>query len=80
MVDVDPESFLPDLRPPEKSLRDVCHERASGRPEKRKLVTLNEANEVAKRLAAQKSSEGLNLYYPFFLVVERGIWLRQLLV
>ncbi|KOC16985.1 ankyrin repeat protein [Aspergillus flavus AF70] len=56
MVDVDPESFLPDLRPPEKSLRDVCHERASGRPEKRKLVTLNEANEVAKRLAAQKSS------------------------
>ncbi|KAB8262887.1 hypothetical protein BDV32DRAFT_147064 [Aspergillus pseudonomiae] len=56
MVDVDPESFLPDSCPPEKSLRDVCRERASGRPEKRKLVTLNEANEVAKRLAAHKSS------------------------
>ncbi|KAE8369865.1 ankyrin repeat-containing domain protein [Aspergillus caelatus] len=56
MVDVDPESFLPDSCPSEKSLRDVCRERASGRPEKRKLVTLNEANEVAKRLAVQKSS------------------------
>ncbi|KAE8375542.1 ankyrin repeat-containing domain protein [Aspergillus bertholletiae] len=54
IVDMNPESFLPDSCPRKKSLRDVCQERATDRPKKRKLVTLNEANEVAKRLAAQK--------------------------
>ncbi|KAF7594363.1 hypothetical protein BBP40_009344 [Aspergillus hancockii] len=55
IVDSTPESFLTDDRPSEKSLREICRERGSSRPEKRKLVTLNEANEVAKRLATQKS-------------------------
>ncbi|KAB8238727.1 ankyrin repeat protein [Aspergillus alliaceus] len=56
IVSLAPESFLPDSCLPEKSLRDVCHERVSGQVAKRKLVSLNEANEVAKRLATRKSS------------------------
>jgi hypothetical protein len=56
IVIVTPESFVTDDSSSVKTLHDICRERANSRPEKRKLVTLNEANEVAKRLATQKSS------------------------
>ncbi|KAF9895110.1 Ankyrin repeat domain-containing protein 60 [Aspergillus nanangensis] len=36
---------------------DLCRARSAARPSKRKLVTLNEANEVAKRLAARKGAD-----------------------
>ncbi|KAE8148084.1 hypothetical protein BDV25DRAFT_142131 [Aspergillus avenaceus] len=55
MVDAVPGCLVPNDSPPEKTVREICHERASGRAEKRKLVTLNEANEVAKRLATRKT-------------------------
>ncbi|KAE8349898.1 hypothetical protein BDV28DRAFT_151457 [Aspergillus coremiiformis] len=56
VVDRAPESFFTSSCAPKKSLREVCHEGASGKPEKRKLVTLNEANEMVKRLATKTAS------------------------
>ncbi|PLB49657.1 ankyrin [Aspergillus steynii IBT 23096] len=59
VVDRDPASFLP--KPPltseRKTICDISRARAGTRSEKRKLVSLNEANEVAKRLAVQSEAK-----------------------
>ncbi|RAL04303.1 ankyrin repeat protein [Aspergillus ibericus CBS 121593] len=61
VLDRQPESFDPDYpTKPESERQAICRyarERASTNPRKRKLVSLNEANEVAKRLAVRKSGE-----------------------
>lgn len=47
----------PDFRNTAKKLYDICQARAQNNPGKRKLVSLHEANEVAKRLASKQEVE-----------------------
>jgi hypothetical protein len=56
-----PEAFIsnPDRRSERQVICDLCRERSS-HGAKRKLVTLYEANEVAKRLAASKSGRAMD--------------------
>ncbi|KAJ5164427.1 uncharacterized protein N7500_006257 [Penicillium coprophilum] len=63
-VQREPRFFIPGSRSKyskEKAMFRVCRERAQQRPAKRRLVSLFEANEVAKRLAAAGRSTGQNV-------------------
>ncbi|OQE46390.1 hypothetical protein PENCOP_c001G08769 [Penicillium coprophilum] len=63
-VQREPRFFIPGSRSnysKEKTMFRVCRERAQQRPAKRRLVSLFEANEVAKRLAAAGRSTGRNV-------------------
>ncbi|KAJ5383611.1 hypothetical protein N7517_001522 [Penicillium concentricum] len=62
-VNRDPRFFIPGIRmkyDQEKAMLRVCRARAQQRPAKRRLVSLFEANEVAKRLAAAGRTTGRN--------------------
>ncbi|KAK1143690.1 hypothetical protein N8T08_006090 [Aspergillus melleus] len=58
VVDTSPEELVQKPAASERKLIcDISRARVSGRSEKRKLVSLNEANEVAKRLAVQSEAK-----------------------
>jgi hypothetical protein len=66
MLDRAPEGFVGSEAAAEKSMEarvwELCQELMAAAPAKRKLISLSEANEVAKRLAATQTAHRVNYY------------------